>query len=154
MLLNYLLEPATVIAVIGPALISLWAFCHSPLSASQWRTWLVSTVLAVFTARWDLRAEVQQLFILPVIFGWLAIDLYRGIPWRSTQAYAATFLSLWSVDMLHAANLNATGLMVSHTFYYGVGGAGWGDGLFLTPLAAAILPAYVAWRRKKHFVTT
>lgn len=154
MLLPYLLETATLIAVIVPALISLWALCHSPLSASQWRTWLASTVIAVVTARWDLRAEVQQLFILPVIFGWIALDLYRSIPWRSSQAYAATFLSLWSVDMLHAANLNASGLMVSDAFYYGVGGAGWGDGLFLTPIAAALLPAYVAWRRKTHFVTS
>lgn len=153
MLLSYLMEPATLVAVVGPALITLWALTHSPMNGAQWRAWLVCTFLSTMTVRWELKEDAQQLFILPIIFAWMAVDLYRGIPWRSAQAYAASFLSLWSVDMMHAANLYASGQMMSDTFYYGVGGAGWGDGLFLTPLIAATLPAYVAWRRKKQFVT-
>lgn len=75
MLSAYLLEPATWIAVLIPALITLWALLSSPLSPSQWRAWGISTVLAMLCARWDISEDVHQLFIIPVVLFWIAGSL-------------------------------------------------------------------------------
>lgn len=146
MLVHYLLEPATLIAVVVPALISIWALLSSPLSPSQWKAWGISTVLALLTARWDLQEDVQQLFIIPVILLWIAAAAYNGVLWSGRQAFAACFTSLWLVDMVQAARLHAVGGMSASHFYTGVGGAGIRDGLILFPTLALLLSYYIRWR--------
>jgi hypothetical protein len=148
MLSAYLLEPATWIAVLIPALITLWALLSSPLSPSQWRAWGISTVLAMLCARWDISEDVHQLFIIPVVLFWIAGSLYRGSYWAGRQAFAAAFTSLWVVDMAQAAIQHSKGTLGDGAFYAGVGGAGAQDGLILFPLLAWAVTRYIRWRQQ------
>lgn len=147
MLQTYLMTTETLVAVVGPFLVSLWAFGCGPLTARQWQVFAWGTLASLLTARWELSSDAQQLFILPAVLMWIAYDMYRHRPWKARQAYAATFLSLWMADMLHAANFKAMGGLAGDAYYGGVGGAGYSDGLFIDPLAAAAICVYARWRQ-------
>ena len=67
MLYLYLSSPATWLSVLMPALICVWALTTSPLNRQQWKTFLVCTALSFVSARWELKADVEQLFIIPVM---------------------------------------------------------------------------------------
>ncbi len=148
MLQQYLLTPETLVAVVGPGLVALWGFGSGALTARQWQLFALATMASVLTARWQVSSEAVQLFILPVMLAVVSYDMYRCRAWRARHAYAVTFLSLWSADMLHAANLKAMGLLNSDVYYGGVGGAGLMDGLFIDPLAAAAICKYARWRQR------
>ncbi len=148
MLQQYLLTPEILIAVVGPGLVALWGFGSGALTARQWQLFALATMASVLTARWEVTSDAQQLFILPVMLAVVSYDMYRHRAWRARHAYAVTFLSLWSADMLHAANLQAMGVLHGEVFYGGVGGAGLLDGLFIDPLAAAVICRYARWRQR------
>lgn len=149
MLYLYLSSPATWLSVLMPALICIWALTTSPLNRQQWKTFLVCTALSFVSARWELKAEVEQLFLIPVMLVWLMVLLYRGDAWHGRQAFAVVFLSLWLVDMSKAALLHASGQLSGPAFYWGVGGAGIKDGLALFPSLAWLLTCYIDWRRPR-----
>ncbi len=148
MLQQYLLSPETLVAVVGPGLVALWGFGSGALTSRQWQLFAWATLASVLTVRWEVSSDYQMLFILPVMLMVVAYDMYRRRAWRARHAYAVTFLSLWASDMLHAANLKAMGLLHSDVYYGGVGGAGALDGLFIDPLAAALICKYAQWRQR------
>lgn len=90
--------------------------------------------------------------MLDVFFFYLAIYLYAGYKISPLSAYALSYLSIVIPDVMRASELIRMGYADKNTFYFGVGGAGLGDGLVIVPILSAALVHYVAWRRRQPVI--
>ena len=110
--------------------------------------WVPCTLWTNVLSWWVLTPDTIQLHMVDVFFFYLAFYLYLGYRITPLAAYSLTYLSVWVPDMMRSRELVGAGYASAETYYFGVGGAGLGDGLVVVPLAAAALVHYVAWRRK------
>jgi hypothetical protein len=152
-IISYLSSPEIVTAVVLPGLISLFWLVHASFrkteSVSELRTWMLCVIGTYFCSYWKVDEEMRQLFIIPVFYIYLAFRLYFGDRVNALSAFALTFLAHWAVDMTRALELARTGDVPFDEFYFGVGGAGLGDGLLFFPVMSALLVWYADVRRKQ-----
>lgn len=150
--LLYLSFPETQQAVLVPGVLALLALYYlEPKERTMFFGLLVFSTIASYTsAKWNVTEELRQLFILPCAFFSVAGLLWARIPISAHSAFAATYLSLWIVDMSMAMQLVHDGEATWTTFFHGVGGAGYQDGLFVFPAVAAALVPYAVWRQRKE----
>ena len=138
------------LAVLLPLLICSAVFLSGFSYSAITFIWLVCTGLTYLTARWEVTTEGKFLHLIPFFLAYVALNLYRGVRIEPGHAYAGTFLSLWTCDMTRAL-LFIGDSPEDGPFYFGVGGAGAWDGLFLLPLLASLLVYYVDFRRSSKF---
>lgn len=148
---DYLSRPETGLAVFLPGALSLCillAYLRAGrLSNRLQLLWLLLLPIGYLCARWEHTSQGEvQLYIYSAFSVACVILLFKRIYVPPALAYALTFLSLWCVDITHALcrALDFGGPLSD--FYYGVGGAGWRDALFLLPLGTAAAVAYAAAR--------
>lgn len=155
-LLGYLTMPSAQQAVLIPGAMTLFAFWHLDEKdrLPLFKLFVLSTIISFMTARWDVTDDVRSLFILPCALFGVGVFLWQRIPISAPGAFAITFLSLWAVDMVKASELVAEGEASWQLFYYGVGGAGWRDGLAIFPVLSAALVHYGRWRAPKPKITS
>lgn len=146
-LTTWLFSGSGLVAVTIPLFLSLLGLFNSSLNGWVWVWWAMATGISWYLARWEVTPDTLTLFIIPVYFGYLAVSLYLGHDWNAGLAYAQTFASLFFVDMVKALELVSMGHQSLTSFFMGVGGAGWHDGLFILPLASVLLVLYVQVRR-------
>lgn len=142
-------------AVLLPGAFALVALCYlQPHERTTFFGLLVFSTLACYTsARWKITdGDLRQLFILPCAFFSVCGMLWARMPISAHSAFAATYLSLWTVDMSMAMQLIPGGEVTWLTFFYGVGGAGYQDGLSVFPPVAAAVVHYAAWRQRNEVV--
>ena len=151
---TYLSSPHILLSVTIPAAVSLaWlvgAIHRQNVSASLIKSWMLCVIGTYFCSRWEVTEDLRQLFIIPVFFFYLAFHLYFGEKISPATAFSLAFLANWSVDMTRALELAIAKEVAFDEFYYGVGGAGMGDGLVFVPLAAVFLVYYVDFRRQSN----
>lgn len=150
-LLDFLSMPHAWIAVIGPMFVSLWLLLRAYRTLEHYvalrMVWWVSLPLMYATARWQESEHGLSLHILAWFSMACVYFVWRRKPVTPALAYALTFFSLFWVDLAHALAYSLrTGAPVS-TFYHGVGGAAWYDGLFIFPSLAAAAIYYAQWRQ-------
>jgi hypothetical protein len=146
--LHYLAQKSPWQAVFPPLALSLYILLFVKNRVPHLAKWWVGlTALSCFTVRWAISEDTVSLYILPLFLFYVAWSSYRGQDWSPGHAYAGTYFSLLVVDLLSAYRLKNPHVSVLD-FYWGVGGAGWGDGLFLFPISSALLVLYVQWRRR------
>jgi len=150
-LLGYLSMPSAQQAVLLPGVMSIYATRHLDVQdrLPLFKLLVLSTIFSFMTARWDITDDVRSLFILPCALFGVGFFLWRRIPISACGAFVITFLSLWMIDMVKASELVAEGEASWQMFYYGVGGAGWRDGLAIFPVLSAALVHYGHWRAPK-----
>jgi hypothetical protein len=146
---DYLVRPETHAAVVLPGVASL-AILAFYLRAGKlsWRlqlVWLFALAFSFASARWEVGAETEQLYIFSAFSVACAVLLFWRIYVSPPLAYALTFMSLWCVDVAQAF-FRAVEFGVPHRFYVGIGGAGLADALFWVPLLTAAAVAYAAFR--------
>ncbi len=144
---SYLLSSHALVAVVLPLGVCLLAGVLTAPVQSAWYLWVAMTVLSWTFARWEESSDGLGLFIIPFHFFYLAFSLYLGKEWVASHAYAQSFGSLLLVDLFKAYELVPLGRESLETFFWGVGGAGAFDSLFVVPLASALLVFYVRARR-------
>lgn len=149
--IDFLVMPHAWIAVLGPMLVSSWLLLKVYRTLDQYlalrMVWWLSLPLMYATAHWRENDAGVSLHILAwfsmacVYFAW------RRKPVTPALAYALTFFSLFWVDLAHALSYALRTNAPLTTFYHGVGGAGWYDGLFVFPPLAAATIYYAHWRQ-------
>ena len=149
---NYLSSNAVLEGAILPALISIW------LLMKYWRQvkdqqiivgfLLFAVIMGLFTQYWGITG--LHLFTGGFVI-WPVLVLLLGdrFPWP--LAYPLTFIGTLFPD-LYGAGMSANW---SSGWFFGVGGAGFRDGLFLVPLetliVAAILNQFGIFMRKRGY---
>lgn len=132
-------------AVVLPGLVTLWALaCHrSRLTCPVWVLVVTSTIATALTAWYA--PSTQSVHMSSAFFVSLAMLNYLGFVMPAGLAYGLTFLTLAACDVGSA--LRFVPDIAWPDILLGIGGAGFTDTLFLVPLAAAALQAYVTKRR-------
>lgn len=127
-----------------------WFFTDSirnpPKESVMW-FWLFTTICTYYLTWWVITDESVSLYMVDGFFIYLGFYLWTGSKITPGTAYVLTYFSMWSVDMIRGYEL--LWHVEPNTWYYGVGGAGYKDGLCILPLISAMLIHYVAWRRKE-----
>lgn len=148
---QYLATPAIQAAVLVPGGISLFwllrACRRQDVDPVITWSWMLSLVVAYFSSNWKVTDELRELYIIPAFLLVVAVFLYCRRDISPAAAFSLTFLGSWSVDMMRAWELVGAGEVPASTFYFGVGGAGAGDGLYFFPLLAAFLVVYAKCRQ-------
>jgi len=152
-ILHYLSEPYAIYSVTVPWLFVIYWFCtearrNPPQEELIWH-WMVMVLATHTLAWWVIDDDYISLHMIDAFFLYLIFYLYYGLKITPGAAYTLVFLTEWGVDMTKALELIPLGLASPSTYYFGVGGAGYMDGLCIFPIIAAALVHYVAWRRKK-----
>ena len=149
----FLAKPQTWVAVIFPGLLSLLILMqerrerHLP----SWLVvvWAVTLPLSFGFAYWESNGDREQLTIMSTFSIAAMIWVWRGYQLTAPVAFALTFFGLLLVDVLHAVlHARASGLPFPLA-YYGVGGAGIWDALFVVPYLTAAAVAYAALRQRQ-----
>jgi hypothetical protein len=155
-LLRYLSSPAIQLAVILPGVVSVaiyWAYRRAGKVSLQLQLlWSVALALTFMFARWEQSDEVQRLYIYSGFSVACLVLLYFRVYISPALAYALTFLSLWWVDITHALCQAVLCKWDLDRFYFGVGGAGLFDTLFVVPLLTACLVALVSAQFRRQGV--
>jgi len=99
-------------------------------------------------ARWNYTEEVHQLHIYSAFSVGCMIVFFKRMYIPPAMAYALTFWSLCLVDLTAAFQHAIEWHLPMETFYYGVGGAGSVDALFVVPPFTATAAAYASLRLK------
>src|SRR5689334_17700727 len=151
-LADYLLSPSAVIAVVIPgmtSLIILTAYLYaSRVSGRLWLLWAVCLPITFGCGHWVHRDDLHELYLVSAFSIACLLLLFRKMYVPPALTYALTFLSLGVIDAAQAfRHALEFGLPIS-TFYYGIGGAGIADALFIVPLATAAFALYAAARLK------
>jgi hypothetical protein len=149
---DYLLSPSAWVAVFIPALLSLlilaWYIYAGRFSSRLQLVWIGSMPITLFCARWDYSNDLHQLYLYSAFSVACLILLFKRMYISPLLAYALSFLSLFLVDFGEAFAHAIQWRLPLATFYYGVGGAGVMDALFIVPALTALAVAYGAIRLK------
>lgn len=133
----WLAEPSTWVAVLGPGVLSAWAFWRHSLSRREFLLLLLCIALGVLSSRLTEHDGMLALYSHP----WLPLCILAGAAVRhylpkALKAYAMCWVCAFGVDVVamtvHSQRLPEVRLP------YGIGGAGLGDGLFIEPLSVAV----------------
>jgi len=147
---NYLLRPETGLAVLLPGLVSLailgFYLRAGKVSKRLLLLWVLLLPIGYYCARWELTPDGVELYTYSAFSVACVLLLFNRISVPPALAYALTFFSLWWVDVTRALCRTLECDSLLSQFYVGVGGAGWGDALFLLPLMTAAAVAYASAR--------
>jgi len=147
-LVHYLVAPETRLAVVIPGVASLailgFYARRGRISQRLQLLWILALGVSFCCARWEVTADVQELYIYSAFSVACLLLLFRRIYVAPALVYALTFLALWWVDVAHALCRALVCGADMESFYVGIGGAGAGDGLVLVPLLTAAAVAYLA----------
>ena len=151
---EYLARPETSVAVLLPGIASLailrFYFRAGRISDRLKLLWLMALPVSFYCARWESNPEVQQLYVYSAFSVACLLLLFNRVYISPALAYALTFLSLWLVDVTRAlCHALECGSRLDQ-FYFGVGGAGVYDALFLVPLFTAAAVGYAAARLRSR----
>jgi len=149
---DYLLSPAGLIAVLIPGtasivILAMYARAHR-ISARLQLLWIASLPIAIACSRWTHVGDLHQLCIFSAFSVASLLVLFKRMYIAPPLIYAMTFMSLGTVDVAAAFSHALEYDLPLSTFYYGVGGAGVGDALFIVPLLTAALAMYATARLK------
>ncbi|MCC7547862.1 MAG: hypothetical protein IT532_08855 [Burkholderiales bacterium] len=145
-LMSYLSTPETQLAVLLPGALSVAALGYYArgrrISLRLQAMWWLALPISYLCATWVISAEQQSLYIYSAFSVACALMLFGRVCVPPALAFALTFASLLCVDLLHAfTRALMTGASLQ-TFYWGVGGAGARDSLFVMPALTALVLAY------------
>jgi hypothetical protein len=153
---SYLLDAPGLVAVAIPgtlslAIVSLYARAGR-ISTRLQVLWLLSLPITVVCTRWSYSGEVHELYIYSAFSVACLLVLHKRMYISPALAYALSFLSMCAVDVASAFWHAIQWHLPLGTFYYGIGGAGVWDSLFVVPLLTAAAAAYaIARMRSKSF---
>lgn len=144
--LEWLMQPSTWIAVLGPALISAWALGQR--KPSLFEGLFLACGILVTHASAELREvgdylqlHASSIFAMTLV-GLAGLRLYLPNPLR---AYALTWIVVFVSDVTATAWLSRD--MPEVNLPLGLGGAGLGDALFVEPLIVAAGIWLLGWAR-------
>ena len=151
-LANYLSGGSAWVAVVIPGIVSVIVVALY-VKAGRFSTrlrvlWLCSLPVTFVCTRWDYTDGVHQLYIYSAFSVACVMILFKRMYIAPPMAYALTFFSLSLVDITAALGHAIEWHLPVATFYYGVGGAGIVDALFVVPLLTGAAAAYAAARLK------
>ena len=143
------LEGPAMVSVALPFLISCWIVLHVPVGervASRWvsRRWIlwllfvVNLWISVRTAYWSARG--LHFFSAGEIVWPLLVWFWGPKGFSPWWAYVLSFFGGWIPDFLLSGAYNHW----KGDFWFGIGGAGWQDMMFLAPLTTGIAAWLVA----------
>jgi len=112
--------------------------------------WSASILITLFCARWDYSNDLHQLYFYSAFSVACLVLLFKRMYIPPALAYALTFFSLCLVDLGEAFAHAIQWHLPLASFYYGVGGAGVFDALFIVPALTALAVACVASRSKRE----
>jgi len=145
-LASYLRTRETQVAVLLPGAISLAVLAvyayGGRISLRLQAVWWLALPISYLCATWVITAQTQSLYIYSAFSVACAVLIFRRVWVPPALAFALTFVSLFFVDMLHALTRALMTGGSLETFYWGVGGAGVNDSLFIMPLLTALVIAY------------
>ena len=151
---NYLLSTSAWTAVFIPGTLSLTVVAlyarAGRLSRRLQLLWLFSLPITLVCMRWEYTDDMHQLYIYSAFSVGCMMILFKRMYIPPLMAYALTFLSLCLVDLTAAFRHAIEWNLPLETFYYGVGGAGILDALFVVPLFTAAAAAYAIARLKSR----
>jgi len=145
-LASYVRARETQVAVLLPGAISLavlavYAYGRR-ISLRLQAIWWVALPISYLCATWVITEQTQSLYIYSAFSVACAFLIFSRVCVPPALAFALTFVSLFVVDMLHALTRAFMTGGSLETFYWGVGGAGMRDSLFIMPLLTALMIAY------------
>lgn len=144
---NYIEQPSACYAVILPLVLGL--FFNVTTSHRKWPelhavTFVLGTTLSVVFSLHRTTGDEEVLLGLPGYALLLLLLPLRFSPsWQ--QAFVCNFASLLIADLWGAATPHLIHGSLPNDFYFGVGGAGFGDQLFLVPLLMAPVMVVRQW---------
>ena len=148
---QYLLSGYALVAVVLPWLLTItWYFAEGRKHPPRPRVivwWMLTVAISYWCAQWTFTEDTVSLHIIDTFIFYMLVALYARERITPGCAFALSFLGLWIVDMVHAAELIPV-MWGWNTFYLGVGGAGLRDGLIVFPTLAGLLVYYVEWRQR------
>ena len=151
---TYLSSPSTRVAVLGPGSVSLaivlFYSYRGRISPSLQLIWVVTVLISFYCSRWDESGDMRRLYIFSAFSVASLLLLFKRLYISPLLTYALTFLSLWSVDMMHALCRSLELDNSIEGFYSGIGGAGATDALSLVPLITAMMVSYAAARVRQQ----
>jgi hypothetical protein len=149
---SYLFDAPALIAVAIPGTLSLAIIGlygkAGRISTRLQLLWLLSLPIALACTRWSYTAEIHELYIYSAFSVACLLVLHKRMYVSPVLVYALSFLSLCAVDVVSAFWHALRWQLPLGTFYYGVGGAGIQDSLFVIPLFTAAAAAYAIARMR------
>jgi len=142
----YLEQPETIHGFLFPFVLSLLSVCAY---RKAWDRETTMALIASITLAWNtVYMGHTGLHTFPVEVFFLAVLAWRreDKPFPLMLGYAFAFCTALSSDVLHGLQHPANGLW--QTWYYGIGGAGFHDGLFIAPIFgcfAVLLARFGKW---------
>ena len=132
---SYLAEPSTRVAVLLPAAVSgvlAWTNRRRAPAPARGLMLVAGTALSVVFSVFHSDGATVELLMLP---GYGLLAAMASPSWRPhwSQVYGYSFLSQLLADVWCSAVHQVGPLGLDPAFYFGVGGAGWTDGLLLFP---------------------
>ncbi len=150
----YVSSPSTRVAVLGPGGVSLaivlFYSYRGRISPSVRLIWILTVLISFYCSRWDDSGDMRRLYIFSAFSVASLLLIFKRLYIPPLLVYALTFLSLWSVDMMHAFCYNLELDNSTAGFYSGIGGAGATDALSLVPLITAMMVSYAAARVRQQ----
>ncbi|MCW5623026.1 MAG: hypothetical protein KIS79_18080 [Burkholderiales bacterium] len=149
-LLSYMHTRETQVAVLLPGAFSLAAlvyYTHARrISLRLMGLWWLALPISYLCATWVITPETESLYIYSAFSVACLCLSFKRICVPPVLTFALTFVSLLSVDLLHALTRALMMGTPLETFYWGVGGAGIKDSLFIVPALTAVMVAYAQTR--------
>ena len=143
---QYLSARETQVAVLLPGVFSFatlgYYASNRRISARLQALWWLALPISYLCATWVVTSEQQSLYIYSAFSVACAFLLYRRVCVPPALAFALTFVALLCVDLAHAITRAIVTGSSLQTFYWGVGGAGARDSLFVMPALTALVMAY------------
>jgi len=141
--------PATWIAVLVPALVTLAAFIRHPVTRAELLAVLVGILATCASAKVTEVHGVLALHSTP----WytFALLLCAGLQWYLPpifKGFGAVWIVLVVSDFIRMTWALATFPVIQLPL--GIGGAGWGDALFIDPVVTALTLWALAFCRQHH----
>lgn len=147
---TWLSSPAALTAVVLPGVLSTALLIRhayaGQLSLRLALTWLATLPITLLCTRWICDGDVHELYIFSAFSVAVLFVFFKRMTIAPTLVYALTFLSLGLVDTAAAFGHAVEYRLPMETFYFGIGGAGILDSLFIVPLCTAIVAAYATAR--------
>lgn len=144
---NYIASDHAMQAVLIPLTLSIASVRVIFKNFQEFLFFTICTLVSYFCSRWEVSLEATSLYIIPFVSFFIPYTAYKKwLTWSPLKAFAWTFFSVFIVDCYRALDLIETSF--DWGVFYGVGGAGFKDGLFIFPIMMAVLAKYIAARQK------